>query len=89
LGLQVVASGALSHDALAVLLGPCAVILGLLMGGLGILAFRSLRTLRERVRAADDLLASFTEVLPDVRWAEVKLTRREQQVLECLSRGIL
>ena len=87
--LQGVVVGRLSEDVRFLILTDQAFIQALVVATLGLIGWRALRRAHNRVRAADSLLSAFGSELPDIDWKMVNLTRREEEVMALVSKGML
>lgn len=87
--LQAVLVDVLPQEARFFILEDQALIQAVVVGGLGLVAWRSFGQARDRVSAADDLLAAFGGDLPDLDWSGIHLTAREETVADLIARGVL
>lgn len=87
--LQAIHLDAISPSFLDFVLEDQALIQSLLVGALGIYAWRSLRRVETDVKTAESLLAAFGTEIGEVDWSEVNLTRRQEEVLRLVGRGVV
>lgn len=66
-----------------------ALVQSVVVAALGIFAWRSLRKVEADVMTAESLLNAFGAEVGDVDWSEVNLTRRQEEVLKLVGRGVV
>lgn len=66
-----------------------AVIQSVVVAALGAWAWWSLRAAEQDVMTAESLLAAFEVGIGDIDWSNIRITRRQAEVLTLISRGIL
>lgn len=87
--LQAIHLDAVSGSLTDFVLEDQALVQSIIVAALGIFAWRSLRKVESDVMTAESLLAAFGSEVGDVDWSAVSLTRRQEEVLKLVGRGVV